>query len=92
MTGRGFGSCAASDAEDRGIGFGTGRGLGRGRRSGRGFGRGFDRGFGRGSGKGFSRGYGMYSDISKSQKELLNERKGFLQSRLEAIEKQLEDL
>ncbi len=92
MTGRGFGSCAVGDAEDRGIGFGTGRGLGRGRRSGRGFGRGFDRGFGRGSGRGFSRGYGMYSDTSKSQKELLNDRKSFLQSRLEAIEKQLEDL
>jgi len=32
------------------------------------------------------------ADTSKSQKERLNERKSFLQSRLEAIEKQLEDL
>ncbi len=88
MTGRGFGSCAGNDAEDRGIGFGMGRGLGRGRR----FGRHCDRGFGRGAGRGFGRGYGMYSDTSKSQKEWLNERKSFLQSRLEAIEKQLEDL
>jgi hypothetical protein len=65
-----------------------GRGLGRGRR----FGRNCDRGFGRGAGRGFGRGYGMYSDISKPQKERLNERKSFLQSQLEAIEKQLEDL
>jgi hypothetical protein len=41
---------------------------------------------------GFGRGYGMYSDISKPQKERLNERKSFLQSQLEAIEKQLEGL
>jgi hypothetical protein len=34
----------------------------------------------------------MNRDSSKSQKELLNDRKSFLQSRLEAIEKQLEDL
>jgi len=88
MTGRCFGLCAGNDAEDRGIGFGMGRGLGRGRR----FGRNCDRGIGRGAGRGFGRGYGMYSDTSKSQKEWLNERKSFLQSRLEAIEKQLEDL
>jgi len=88
MTGRGFGSCAGNDAEDRGIGFGMGRGLGRGRR----FGRNCDRGFGRGAGRVLVAGTACTADTSKSQKERLNERKSFLQSRLEAIEKQLEDL
>ncbi len=66
---------------------GTGpRGLGL--MAGRGLGLGYRRGFGRG----FARGYG-FNDISqRTEKELLQEEKDILESRLEAIKKELEDL
>ena len=46
----------------------------------------------RGFGRGFGRGFANNQTFSKTQKELLNEQKTILQDRLEAIDKQLEDL
>ncbi len=86
MTGRGQGYCTDTGTVGygagfrRGLGFACRRGFGRG--SGRGFfGRGFD----------FGRGFIADQDSSKTQKELLQERKDFLKRQLEAIDKQLED-
>lgn len=91
MTGRGLGFCSdanvaryGADAGMRpGFGFGCRRGFGRG-----GFGRGFGGGFGMGLGGGLVAGQAS----SKTQKELLEEQKNYLQSRLEVIDKQLEEL
>ena len=72
-----------ADAGRSGFGFGCRRGFGRG-----GFGRGFGGGFGMGFGGGLVAGQAS----SKTQKELLEEQKNYLQSRLEVIDKQLEEL
>lgn len=78
MTGRGLGICTDPNAVKYEAGLGMGLGLGFACR--RGFGRGFDRGF------------AINQTSSKTQKELLNEKKTMLQDRLEAIDKQLENL
>lgn len=76
MTGRGLGICSGTN-ESRG-----GRGLGRG--CGRGGGRGVGRGMGR---------VGGLSDLSaKTPTELLQEEKAILKSRVDALEKRLENL
>jgi hypothetical protein len=77
-----------------GKGAGTGRGLGlcTGAAAvgmGLGLGLACRRGFGRGIGRGFRR---FFSNDNASNKEFLTEQKAVLQKRLEAIEKQLEDL
>ena len=78
MTGRGLGLCTGANA----VNYGAGRGMGVGR--GLTCRHGFGRGFGRGS--------AINQTSSKTQKELLNEQKTMLQDRLEAIDKQLENL
>lgn len=78
MTGRGLGLCTGANVVKYGAGLGMGLGLGLACR------RGFGRGFGRGS--------AINQTSSKTQKELLNERKAMLQDRLEVIEKQMENL
>jgi len=78
MTGRGFGICTGVNAEK----YGAGRGMG--------FGRGLAcrRGFSRGFGRSFS----MNETSPEMRKELLNEQKNILQSRLKAVDKQLDEL
>lgn len=76
MTGRGLGPCADANAVNYGGGFGQGMGLG------------CRRGFGRG----FGRGIGLNQNSSKTQKEVLQEQKDILKSRLDVIDKQLENL
>ncbi|SNS92989.1 hypothetical protein SAMN05446037_102819 [Anaerovirgula multivorans] len=76
-----------------GMGSVTGNGLGVCTRAntvkyGAGFGPGFRRGFGRGLGRYFV----VDETDSKLQKELLQEQKDLLKSRLDVIEKQLENL
>lgn len=78
LTGGGFGWCA----DARGLRYGAGRGFG--------FGRGFAcrRGFGGFWGRGF-----LPAPLSaKNQKELLEAEKEFLQSRLQQIDQELENL
>ena len=78
MTGRGLGSCAGANAVKYGAGLGLGVGLGLACR------RGFERGFGRG--------FAVNQNSSKTQKELLQEQKNVLKSRLDVIDKQIENL
>ena len=78
MTGRGLGFCTGANAVRYGAGFGLG--LGPGLTCRRGFGRRFGRGF------------AINEATSKTQKELLQNQKTILEKRLEAIDKQLEDL
>jgi len=78
MTGRGLGICTGADAITDGVGLGTRLRFGLACR--------------RGFGRGFGRGFVVSQASSKTQKELLNEQKTMLQARLEAIDKQLEDL
>lgn len=81
MTGRGLGLC---NGENTGLyGCGLGRGIGRGIRRGAGMSFWSRRGFGRYTG-------GLYE--TKTDQELLAEEKGWLESRLNAISKQLNDL
>ena len=79
MTGRRLGLCTGANAVKYGAGLGM-MGLGLGLACRRGFGRGFGRGF------------AFNQTSSKTQKELLNEQKTMLQDRIEAIDKQLENL
>ncbi len=78
MTGRGLGSCTGARAVKYGVGLGLGLGLGFACR----------RGFGRGLGRGVP----VKQNSSKTQKELLQEQRDALKSRLEAIDKQLDNL
>lgn len=78
MTGRGLGSCTGANAVKYGAGLGLGLGLGLARR--------------RGFGRGFGRGIAVDQNTSKTQKELLQEQKNVLKSRLDVIDKQLENL
>ena len=56
----------------------------------------YDGGFGQGMGlgrrRGFGRGFGLNQNSSKTQKEVLQEQKDILKSRLDVIDKQLENL
>lgn len=81
MTGKGLGSCSGVNASIPGAGFGWGAGLGFGYR----------RGFGRGFGRGYN-GYVINQDSPKTQKELLEQQKTILQSRLEVIDQELDNL
>jgi len=78
MTGRGLGFCAGANAVRYRVGLGRGLSLGLGCR------RGFGRWFGR----------GLVTDEAalKMQKELLQNQKAILEKRLDAINKQLEEL
>ncbi len=87
MTGRGLGPCNETDQPRFGGGFRSGFGFGSGFGSGYGLGLGCRRGFGNRAGGWFS---GPISE--KTRKEMLKDQKDFLHSRLEAIDKQLEDL
>lgn len=78
MTGKGLGSCTGANAVKYGAGLGLGLGLGLACR------RGFERGFGRG--------IAVNQNSSKAQKELLQEQRTMLKSRLDVIDKQLENL
>ncbi len=78
MTGRGLGLCTGARAFKYGVGMGLGLGLGLGWR----------RGFGRGVGRCFA----ASPNFSKTKKELLQEQRDALKSRLEAVDKQLENL
>ncbi|HZK02527.1 MAG TPA: DUF5320 domain-containing protein [Anaerovoracaceae bacterium] len=80
MTGRGLGPCAGTNRTGYGSGFGFGLGCRRGL-GGR-FGGFF----------GFGRGIAAEPISEKTQKELLKDQKSFFQDRLEAIEKQLDEL
>lgn len=82
LTGRGLGSCTGANAVKYGVGLGLGLGLGLACRH----------GFGRGYGRGFARGIAVNQPSSKTQEERLKEQKDVLKSRLEAIDKQLENL
>ncbi len=88
--GQGFG-CRRSSG--RGAGRGAGKGFGSG--AGRGAGRGADRSSGRGAGGGSGRCFGGGDAVNptsdKTEKEWLQEKKNFLQNRLEIINKQLEN-
>jgi len=46
----------------------------------------------RGFGRGFGRGFAVNQNSSRTQKELLQEQKNVLKSRLDVIDKQLENL
>jgi hypothetical protein len=78
MTGRGLGFCTGANAVRYGAGFGLGLGPGLACR--------------RGFGRRFGRGFAINEATSKTQKELLQNQKTILEKRLEAIDKQLEDL
>jgi hypothetical protein len=86
MSGRGLGPCTGVNRTAYGAGFGAGPGAG--------LGFGCRRGFGRLGGffGGFGRGFAPEQVTQKNQKELLKEQKDFFQDRIEAIDKQLEDL
>lgn len=75
-TGRGLGLCTGANAIKNEAGLGQGLGLAN------------RRGFGRG----FGRGFAVNQTSTKSQKELLEEQKNMLKSRLDIIDKQLEKL
>ncbi len=81
MSGRGFGPCAGTNA----VKYGASLGLGLLLRCRRGFGRGF-------GGNYFGGNSNIDQASSKTQKEFLQEQKDALQSRLEVIKKQLENL
>lgn len=76
MTGRGLGLCTGANAVKYGAGLGLGLGLA------------CRRGFGRG----FGRGVAVNQNSSKTQKELLQEQRDAMKSRLDVIDKQLENL
>ena len=78
MTGRGLGACTGSKAVKYGAGLGFGFGLGLACRH--------------GFGRGFGRGIAAKLNSSKTQKELLQEKRNALKSRLDVIDKQLENL
>lgn len=78
MTGRRLGSCTGANAVKYGAGLGLGLGLGLACR--------------RGFGRGFGRGIAVNQNTPKTQKELLQEQKNVLKSRLDVIDKQLENL
>jgi hypothetical protein len=78
MTGRGMGVCAGAP----GLRYGGGFGLGFGCR----------RGMGRGLGRGYGWNYNASLDAPRADKEYLEEQKEFLKSRLDSIDKQLENL
>ena len=78
MTGRGLGSCTGANAVKYSAGLGRGLGLGLACRHG------FERGFGRV--------IAVNQTSSKTQKELLQGQRNVLKSRLEAVDKQLENL
>lgn len=79
MTGRGLGNCTDSHAVRRGVGLGLGLGLGLACR------RGFKRGF---------RGGCNFQDqmAPETRKQLLQGQRNVLKTRLEAVDKQLENL
>lgn len=76
ITGRGLGVCTGVNTVNYGAGFGAGLGVG------------CRRGFGRR----FVGNYNVDQTYSKTQKEVLQEQKDLLHSRLEVIDKQLENL
>jgi len=78
MTGRGVGSCTGANAVQYGSGLGLGLGLGLACR--------------RGFGRGFGRRFAVNQNSSKTQKELLQEQKNVLKSRLDVIDRQLGNL
>lgn len=78
MTGRGLGLCTGANAVKYGAGLGLGLGLGLACK--------------RGFGRGFGRGIVVNQTSSKTQKELLQGQRNVLKSRLEAVDKQLENL
>jgi len=78
MTGRGLGSCTSARAVKYGAGLGLGLGLGLACR--------------RGFGRGFGRGIAVNQNSSKPQKELFQVQRDVLKSRLDVIDKQLENL
>ena len=78
MTGRGLGFCGGQRGDRYTYGQGIGSGLGFACR--------------RGFSDGFVRGVAINQNIEKSDKDLLEEQKELLQSRLDAIDKQLEEL
>ena len=78
MTGKGLGSCTGATAVKYGTGLGLGLGLGLACR--------------RGFGRGFGRGIVVNQNTSETQKELLQEKRNELKSRLDVIDKQLENL
>jgi len=83
MPGRdGTGPIGAGPITGRGLGFCTGAGLGLG------LGPGCRRGFGGGYGRGFA----INWTAPKTQKEMLQEQKGLLESRLKIIDNQLENI
>ena len=75
-TGKGFGLCAVNDSIVKSAGIGG------------------EFSFGRGCGKsrGFGRGFSVNQNASFSKKELLQEKRTLLKSKLEAIDKQLDSL
>ena len=78
MTGRGLGLCTGANAVKYGAGLGLGLGLGLACK--------------RGFGRGFGRGIVVNQTSSKTQKELLQGQRNVQKSRLEAVDKQLENL
>ena len=78
MTGRGMGACAGAPGYRFGAGFGLGFGC--------------HRGFGRGFGRGYDWNYNPSLEAPRADKEFLEDQKAFLKSRMEAIDKQLENL
>ena len=80
----GTGPMGAGAKTGRGLGLCTGR-------DGAGFGMGRGLVCRRGFGGGFGRGYAINQDSGKTNKNFLQEQKELLQSRLEAIDEQLED-
>lgn len=95
MSGRGMGPCNTQSTglnTNQGIGFGMGRGLG----SGRGLGAGRKMGAGRGMGRGINcrYSYSQYGQFSgeldaETSKNILEQRKGFLETQLENIKQSL---
>lgn len=78
MIGRGLGFCTGANEVRYGTGLGFGLGLGLVCR--------------RGFGRWFGRGFAIDEATSKTQKKLLQNQKAILEKRLEAIDKQLENL
>lgn len=78
MTGRGLGFCTGAKAVKYGADLGLGLGLGFACR--------------RGLGRRFGRVFANDKSTSKTQKELLQKEKAILKNRVEAIDKQLENL
>lgn len=89
MTGRGLGVCSGVNAPGCGPGFG--RGLGRGKGLGTGFGHGAGQGYGCRRGFAFG-GYNPGQAYGLTDREILIEQKEFLAKRLDAVNKQLENL